>query len=400
MAFLKPTSLFLLILTFALITHVSVAQTYVQSYYISTKGDTIKGTALTDAYSNLSKSVDFKLKNGKIIVLKPENIREVWLAPDWYFVAKSVHFRNKSVEFNGFCFLQLRSKTDSVSLFKFEQDAEWGYFIERKGDSLRPLQIFINSEPFDVRAEREARHYVTDTLSTASEYLDNNMVGKIRFRKIYLHTFWQTFPYCTDILIANYQLTEQDILAAFHYLAKYSHKKPTDFFKKKAWRPKLGLNIGQTVAIKNYGYTMPVLLGGSLSYDDLRNEIELNINWLKAEPALSFLIPTKGSFMEYALNYNRTVLLTPRFKAAVSVGLSNLRTNNLFYPSAPAPYQVVYLPVPKNDIFYLLGVQAQYQFMPNNYLGVRFSRSFRDLRDGSSNIIRYDVLKLKYEYRF
>ena len=398
MAFLKPTSRFLLIVIFALTTHVSVAQTYVQSYYVSTNGDTIKGTALTDAYANLSRNIDFKLKNGKIIVLKPENIREVWLAPDWYFVAKSVHFRNKSTEFNGFCFLQLRSKTDSVSLFKFEQDAEWGYFIERKGDSLRPLQIFINPEPTDVYEKREASHYVTDTLSRASQYLGDNTVGKIRSRNIYLHTLWQTFPYCTDILMANYQLAEQDILAAFRYLAKYSRKKSTDFFKKKAWRPKLGLNLGQTVAVKNYGYRMPFVIGGTLGYDDLRNEVELNINWLKAEPILPFLITTKGSFMEYAIHYNRTVLLTPKFKGAVSVGLSNLRINNLYYSSAPVPYQLVYLS--KNNIFYLLGVQAQYQFMPNNYLGVRFSRSFRDLRDGASNIIRYDMLKLKYEYRF
>ena len=400
MTFLKQTYRFSLLFIFAISTHLLMAQTYVQSYYISTNGDSIKGTALTDAYANLSRNVDFKLKNGKKIALTPENTREVWLAPDWYFVAKSVHFRNKSTEFNGFCFLQLKSKTDSVSLFKFEQDAEWGYFIEKKGDSLRPLQIFINSEPSDVYAKREESNYQTDTLSRASQYLGDNMVGKIRSRNIYLHTLWQTCPYCTDILMANYQLAEQDILAAFHYLAKCSRKKPTDFFKKKAWRPKLGLNIGQTVAIKNYGYTMPFVIGGTLGYDDLRNEVELNINWLKAEPALSFLIPTKGSFMEYAIHYNRTMLLTPRFKAALSVGLSNLRTNNLFYPSARAPYQVVYLPVPKNDIFYLFGVQAQYQFMPNNYLGVRFSRSFRDLRDSGSDIIRYDMLKLKYEYRF
>ncbi len=61
------------------------AQKYVDGYYISLKGDIMRGTALLNAYSKMSKEIRFKSQNAEDLVLKPAAVKAVWLSPDRFF---------------------------------------------------------------------------------------------------------------------------------------------------------------------------------------------------------------------------------------------------------------------------------------------------------------------------
>ena len=96
------------------------AQKYVDGYYVSLEGDTIRGTALLNAYSKMSKEIRFKSQNGEDLVLKPEAVKAVWLSPDRFFESHAIHFKNLLDELNGTYFLRYLAKTDSIALMKFD----------------------------------------------------------------------------------------------------------------------------------------------------------------------------------------------------------------------------------------------------------------------------------------
>ena len=117
------------------------AQSYIAGYYVSLSGDTVKGAALQNSYTQMSKKIRFKLQNGQEIVLKPDAVRSVWLKPDKYFESKKIHFRNLSDNLDDTYFLRCLAQTDSIRLYKFEYDQYVGMYIQKTGNRIEPLLL-------------------------------------------------------------------------------------------------------------------------------------------------------------------------------------------------------------------------------------------------------------------
>ena len=213
----------------------SKAQSFVKSYYISATGDSVVGTALTDSYTKTSKEIRFKTPNGQETVLNPENIQRVWLFPDWYFEAKNIHFVNLTNTIDDWFFLRVLTRTDSISLYKFEFNQFEGFYVQRKGETIKPLQIFYDFAGNPQLSTYKIGDVVVDTISISDQLNGFDNVGKYRTRKAFLFTLRDFFKECGDKIVqSDYKLTEQDMIQAFNSLAscKQPGRKVPNFFKK------------------------------------------------------------------------------------------------------------------------------------------------------------------------
>lgn len=379
------------------------AQTYVKSYYISMTGDTVRGTALTGSYSVMSKEIRFKSQIGEIIILKPEEVRAVWLSPDKYFESKNIHFRNLSNELDGSYFLRLLVKKDDIYLLKFEYSQYQGFYIQKKEGMVTPLLSFTDYvwDQKDNFRKKEVR--ATDTLSHSDQVKVFDIVGEYKIRKAYLFTLRQFFNNCDDKIVnSTYRLNDKDIIKAFHELANClgTKSKTIDYFKESSWQPSVGVTVNHQTSSKNFSYASPIGMGIFLNYSDFRDGIGLGINWLRAISEQTAILRPSGSFIEYALFYNRKVFIRPKFNAAIIAGISLLRNKNLsLTDTIQSTPNIIVTKIPFEQHHYgIIGVSVGYQFFQNNYLNLQFQRNM--FFNVLSSTTYFDRLQVQYEYRF
>jgi hypothetical protein len=388
------SKLFLSLLFIVFLSSTSVAQTYVKGYYIALSGDTVRGTFLTNSYTQMSKSIRFKAKDGQVSVITPNMAQLVWLMPDRYF-------KNLSEEINGVYFLRRLSKKDSLTLLKFEYDQYQGLFIHKMGGKMAQLYAF--TDYFSTKKDDFLKKELvsTDTLAYMDQLIIFGNLGDYKVRRAYLFTLRQFFGNCDDNIVnKSYKLNDDDVRAAFHDLAKCvgTKTKATDYFKTSSWRLSLGITAGQQIGSQNFDYTSRIGGGLFLNYGDLRDGIGVGINWLKAEPKSTAFSRKSGSFTEYSVFYNRKLFLRAKFNVAMLAGASYLKNKGLSVqtPIPGTPYYVDALPK-EHHTYALFGISVAYQFAQNNYLNCLIQRNFYNVFKDATYLNR---LQLQYEHRF
>jgi hypothetical protein len=395
------SKIILLSVFFAFLGSSLTAQKYVNAYYISLKGDTIKGTALLNAHTQMSKEIRFKAKNGENIVLKPETTKAVWLTPDRFFESQTIHFRNIVDELDGVYFLRYLTKTDSLTLFKFEYDRHEGLYIQKKGEKITALQglnDFLSQRTDDLRKKEV---YITDTIAYAEQMYTFGSVGQYRKRKPYLFWLYKYFDYCdAKIMNSTYILTEKDIKKAFQEAAKCSGKQNQikNYFKESSWKLSFGITASSQVGSKDFNYVSPFGAGFFIGYSDLRDGVNLGINWLSEKPKATALSPSNGSFQESFLTYNRKVFLREKYNFGTILGVALLKGSGLSAQGRIQGTNYIFEVNPKEESFYsIVGVSGAYQFANNNYLGIQLLRNIHNIIELGTY---FDRFQLQYEYRF
>jgi hypothetical protein len=377
------------------------AQKYVSAYYISLKGDTIKGTALLDAYTKMSQEIRFKAQSDEIIVLKPEMAKAVWLTPDRYFESQKVHFRNIVEELDGTYFLRYLTKIDSLTLLKFECNQHEGLYIQKKGEKITALQIlndFSNQEKDDLR-KREI--YTTDTISYAAQMYTFSSTGRYKSRKTYLFWLYKYFDFCDPkIMNGTYNLTEKDVKKAFFESAKCVGKQNQvkNYFRESPWKFNFGITANTQIGSKDFNYNSPFGAGFFIGYSDLRDGVSFGVNWLNAKPKATAISPSNGSFRESFITYNRKVFLREKFNFGTIIGIALLQNLGLSAQERIQGTNYTYEVDPKEQAFYsTVGISGAYQFTNNNYFGFQVIRNIWNILEFG----RYsDRFQLQYEYRF
>lgn len=377
------------------------AQKYVDGYYISLKGDTIKGAALLNAYSKMSKEIRFKSQNGEDLVLKPEAVKAVWLSPDRFFESHAIHFKNLLDELNGTYFLRYLAKTDSIALMKFDCNQYVGLYIQKKGEKITPLQMvndFVSKQEGDFRKQTIT---ASDTISYADQINTYGNVGQFKSRKTYLFLLYQYFNYCdATIMNSSYRLTENDMKKAFYQLSKCTGQQNQikKYFKQTAWKPSVGITLGRQLTSKNFNYESPIGLGIFFNYSDLRDGVGVGINWLKAVPKKTALSPSNGAFIEYSIYYNRKLFVREKYNFGALLGVAILKNQGLSIQSnfQGTPINVTVVPGEQHR-YTILGVSYSYQFSNKNYLTAQFIGNIFNI--GSDATI-FSRVQLQYEHRF
>lgn len=377
------------------------AQSYINAYYISLEGDTIRGTVLLNAYTQMSKEIRFKSQNGEKMVLKPETVKAVWLSPDRFFESQNIHFRNVLTELNGVYFLRYLSKTDSVTLLKFEYDQYVGLYIQKKGDKIEALQVlndFVRQREDDLRKKEVIS---TDTLSYSDQMNPFGSTGQYKTRKPYLFLLYKYFDFCdATIMNSTYDLTERDIKKAFWESAKCANKQNQirNYFSKSSWKPSIGITLNRQVESKDFNYVSPFGVGIFINYSDLRDGLSLGVNWLNATPKTTALSPSNGSFREFFATYNRKIFLREKFNFGMVIGVSFLANHGLSVDKYIQGTPLYYTENPREESFYsTVGVSGAYQFAKSNYLTIQVIRSVWNVLQFGTY---FDRLQIQYEYRF
>jgi hypothetical protein len=378
-----------------------MAQTSLPAYYISPQGDTTKGTALMNAYSEMGKEIRFKSKNGENIILKPETTKAVWLSPDRYFESQAIHFRNATDELDGVYFLRYLSKTDSLTLMKFENGKKEGLYIQKIGEKITALQL-LNDFVFERKDDfLKLEVNNTDTLSYAEQSNVGGSAGRYKTRKSYLFLLYKYFDFCdVNIMNSAYRLTEKDIKKAFQQSAKCLGRQNQikNYFKESSWKLSVGVTIGSQIGSKDFNYQLPLGAGIFMNYSDLKDGLCVGVNWLNAQPKATAISPLNGSFTEFFANYNRKVFLREKFNFGTIIGIALLQGNGLSAQGRVQGTSIYFDAIPKEESFYsAIGVSGAYQFRRNNYLNIQVLRNILNIVKFETH---FDRVQVQYEYRF
>lgn len=377
------------------------AQSYVKSYYVSLTGDTIHGTALTNAYSKMSEEIRFSSKNGENLVLTPKMVQSVWLSPDIFFESKTVHFRNLSDAFDGVYFLRYLEKTDSIALMRLDVSQFVGLYIQKKDQAIEPLQLLNDYVKQQKEDFRKKEIVATDTIAYADQLNTLGTLGQYKQRKAYLLLLYKYFDYCdSKFMSSTYDLTEKDVKKAFIHLAKCSGRQIEikNYSKAKAWRPSVGLTVGRQFGSKNFAYISPLALGIFVNYGDLRDGVGVGINWITVTPKPTAISPEKGAFAEYFLSYNRKLIVREKFNIGATLGIAYMKSYGLSVETKPLWTSVYYTKSPDEDhVYTVLGISSSYQFSHNNYLTLQLVRNMYNI---TSDATYFNRLQLQYEHRF
>lgn len=391
----------LLVLFIALITWTLNAQSYLKSYYVSLTGDTIHGTALTDAYSKMSEEIRFTSKNGENLVVTPRIAKSIWLSPDIFFESKDIHFRNLSNAFDGVYFLRYLEKTDSIALMRLDASQFIGLYIQKKGQAIVPLQLlndYVGQQKDDFRKKEIVS---TDTIAYADQLNTLGAVGEYKKRKAYLLLLYQYFDYCdSKFMSSSYDLTENDMKKAFIHLAKCSGRQIelANYSKTKAWRPSVGITVSRQFGSRNFAYISPFALGIFVNYGDLRDGISVGMNWISVTPKPTAISSEKGAFAEYFLSYNRKLFLREKFNIGATFGIAYLKSYGLSAQTQYRGFSNYYTVFPDEQRFYgTVGISSAYQFSHNNYLTLHLIRNTYNV---TKDATYFNRLQLQYEHRF
>jgi hypothetical protein len=395
------TKTLLLPLLLAFLGTTLTAQTYVNAYYISLKGDTVKGTALLNSYTQMSKDIRFKSKTGEDMVLKPEAIKAVWLSPDRYFESHALHFRNVLDAFDGVYFLRYVTKTDSLTLLKFEYEKYEGLYIQKKGEKIVVLQLlhdFVSRQTGDLR---KLEILDTDTLSYADQMNMFGAGGQYKKRKPYLFVLYKYFDFCdAKMMNSTCDLTERDIKKAFQQSAKCLGRQNQikNYFNESSWKWSIGLTVNSQLGTKDFNYTSPWGAGFFVNYSDLRDGLSVGINWLTAHPKVRAVSSSNGSFRESFVTYNRKFFLREKFNFGTVIGVSYLQAKGLAGTGSILGTPITFELTPKEQSFYsVVGVSGAYQFAKNNYVTLQLMRNIYNAIDFKTT---FDRVQVQYEYRF
>jgi hypothetical protein len=395
------TKTLLLPLLLAFLGTTLTAQTYVDAYYISLKGDTMKGTALLNSYTQMSKEIRFKSKQGEDMVLKPEAVKAVWLSPDRYFESHDLHFRNVLDQFDGVYFLRYVTKTDSLTLLKFEYEKYEGLYIQKKGENITPLHIihdFVAKRTNDAQKQEVTS---TDTLSYVAQMDNFGSVGQYKIRKPYLFVLYKYFDFCdAKMMNSTYNLTERDMKKAFQQSAKCLGRQNQieNYFNESPWKWSIGVTLNSQLGTNGFNYTLPWGAGLFVNYGDLRDGLSVGFNVLTARPKLTAVSRSNGSFREFFITYNRKLVVREKFNFGTVFGIAYLKEQGLMGKGTLQGTPFNFDLTPKEQAFYsVVGLSGSYKFAKNNYLTLQLLRNIYNAVDFRTT---FGKVQVQYEYRF